>query len=85
MTLAVAYNAPMPLANIRITTPTSLTTYATKAGVVGIAGTASDNVACSKLPGATTAAASGLANGTTTWSAAISLQAGLNNITVTGP
>jgi len=26
---------------------------------------------------------SGLANGTTTWSAAISLQAGLNNITVT--
>jgi hypothetical protein len=57
-------------------------TMSTTAASVTIAGTASDNVGVTLVTWATNFAASGVASGTTSWSAAVPLLVGNNSVTV---
>ncbi len=82
--LAVTYNSPDTISpSVRITTPTSSGTYSTTKNVVSLGGLASDNVGVLQVEWSNDRGGSGLADGTTNWSAAIGLQPGLNNLTVT--
>lgn len=58
------------------------TTVSTSAATITFSGTASDNVGVTKVTWSTNTGASGTANGTTSWSAAIPLLTGSNVVTI---
>jgi hypothetical protein len=69
---------------INITSPTSGSSYSTSNSAITLAGTASDNVGVTQVTWATDRGTSGMASGTTAWSASgIALQNGLTQITIT--
>ena len=69
---------------VAISTPTSATTFSTRASTLTVGGTASDAVGVTQVTWVNSAGGSGTATGTTSWSAAnIALTAGSNVITVT--
>jgi len=67
--------------SLTITSPSTGTMSTTAASVI-ISGTASDNVGVTLVTWATNFASSGVASGTTSWSAAIPLLVGNNSVTV---
>jgi len=82
--LTVNYTVPdTTLPVVTITGPTSADTYATNSPSFSIGGTASDNVGVTQVTWQNSLGGSGTATGTTTWSAAMTLQLGTNVITVT--
>jgi putative Ig domain-containing protein/fibronectin type III domain protein/glucodextranase-like protein/Big-like domain-containing protein len=82
--LTVNYTVPdSTLPVVTITGPTSADTYATNASSFSIGGTASDDVGVTQVTWQNSLGGSGTATGTTTWSAAMTLQLGTNVITVT--
>jgi hypothetical protein len=69
---------------LSIGTPTSAATYAAAATPLALAGTASDDVAVTQVSWTNSAGGSGIATGTTAWSASgIALRPGTNTLTVT--
>jgi hypothetical protein len=69
---------------VGITSPTTATTYSASAASLTIGGTATDNVAVVAVTWSNDRGGSGVASGTTNWTAsAIPLQTGVNVITVT--
>ena len=82
--LTVTYNVPDTTApTVTITGPTSADTYATTSSSFSIGGTASDNTSVTQVTWQNSLGGSGTASGTTSWSAAMTLQLGTNVITVT--
>ena len=73
-------NAPV----IAITAPTSSPTYITTSPSLSLSGTTTDNVAVASVTWSNSRGGSGTATGTTSWTVSgITLQAGINVITVT--
>ena len=68
---------------VRITTPTTATTFSTHAAALSLGGTASDNVRVTQVTWSNSLGGSGTATGTTNWSASIGLRKGLNLLTIT--
>ena len=68
---------------VRITTPTTATTFSANAVALSLGGTASDNVGVRQVTWSNSLGGSGTATGTTNWSALIGLQKGLNLLTIT--
>jgi hypothetical protein len=69
---------------VRFTTPTSSANFGTSAPTLSIGGTAADEFAVARVAWANDRGGSGVANGTTSWSASgITLRSGTNVITVT--
>jgi len=69
---------------VAITSPTSASTYSTSSSVLTLAGTAADNVGVTQVTWANSRGGSGVASGTTSWTASgILLQIGTNVLTVT--
>ena len=69
-TLTVTYTAPDTTApTVSITTPTSSASYSTNATPLTLGGTAADNVGVTQVSWSNSAGGSGIASGTTTWSA----------------
>jgi hypothetical protein len=77
--LVLAQNVP----SVRITMPTTSATWSTTTTPLTVAGTARDNRKVVQVTWTTDRGASGVAQGTTGWSAQVPLQAGANRITVT--
>lgn len=71
------------LPTVNILTPTNLTSYDTNSSTVSIGGTASDNAGVSSVTWTNSRGGSGIASGTTNWSANIPLVNGENQITIT--
>ena len=84
-TIAVTYTPPdTTKPTITITSPTSNPTYSTTSSTINLGGTASDNVGVTQVTWSNDRGGSGTAGGTTSWTInGISLQSGVNNITVT--
>ena len=68
---------------VRITTPTTATTFSTHAAALSLGGTASGNVGVRQVAWSNSLGGSGTATGTTNWSASIGLRKGLNLLTIT--
>lgn len=68
---------------LRITSPTSNPTYGTIDATLALGGSASDNVGVATVQWSNDRGGSGTATGTTSWSANVPLQIGVNVITVT--
>ena len=68
---------------VRITTPTTATTFSANAVALSLGGTASDNVGVRQVTWSNSLGGSGTATGTTNWSASIGLRKGLNLLTIT--
>jgi len=68
---------------VRITTPTTATTFSAHAAALSLGGTASDNVRVTQVTWSNSLGGSGTATGTTNWSASIGLRKGLNLLTIT--
>lgn len=69
---------------VTITSPTNGTTFATNANAVGLAGSATDNVAVTQVTWSNDRGGNGTASGTGAWSIpSVTLQTGTNVITVT--
>jgi hypothetical protein len=69
--------------SIAITAPVNVSTYVTTSSVLTVSGTASDSVGVTQVSWVNSAGGSGIAAGTTSWSANIPLVPGTNVITVT--
>ncbi len=84
-TLTVTYTALDTTApTVAIITPTSGPAYTTNTTPLTLAGTAADNVGVTQVSWASNLGGSGIASGTTSWSATgIALQSGVNVFTVT--
>jgi hypothetical protein len=82
--LTVTYSAPdTTLPVVTISGPTSGTSYTANASPLTLSGTASDNVGVTQISWSTDRGASGIASGTTNWTAGgIALQSGTNIVTV---
>lgn len=68
---------------VGITTPTSAASYSTTASTVTLGGVASDNAGVTQVSWSNDRGGSGVATGTTNWSAVVTLQGGVNVVTVT--
>ena len=68
---------------VRITTPTTATTFSANAAALSLGGTASDNVGVRQVTWSNSLGGSGTATGTTNWSASIGLRKGSNLLTIT--
>ena len=68
---------------VRITTPTTATTFSAHAAALSLGGTASGNVGVTQVAWSNSLGGSGTATGTTNWSASIGLRKGLNLLTIT--
>ena len=68
---------------VRITTPTTATTFSAHAAALSLGGTASDNVRVTQVTWSNSLGGSGTATGTTNWSALIALHKGSNVLTIT--
>ena len=69
---------------VAITAPTSATSYSTNRGLLTLGGSAADDVEVIEVSWSSSSGGSGIASGTTTWSASgIPLQEGTNQITAT--
>jgi hypothetical protein len=68
---------------VTIRTPTTWTTYSTTSWRISIGGTASDNISVTQVRWSSDRGGSGVASGTTDWSASIPLVYGANVVTVT--
>jgi len=84
-TITVTYNIGEQVPpTVTITSPTSAATYTTGTSTLALGGTASDNVGVTSVSWTNSLGGSGTATGTTTWAiAGVTLQSGLNTITVT--
>ncbi len=81
--LLVSYSPPDTTNPIlQITAPTLSPTFSTTVSVLSLAGSASDNIAVQLINWSNDRGGSGLADGTTSWSTAVNLQPGLNNLIV---
>jgi len=80
-TWSIAAEAVAPV--VTITSPTTATTYTTTSATIALGGTASDNVGVTQVSWVNSRGGSGVATGTTTWTAGITLQGGSNVLTVT--
>ena len=81
-TIVAAGDATVPV--VTVTSPTSAATLTTTSPTITVSGTASDNVGVTQVTWTNDRGGSGTASGTTTWStSAITLQSGLNILTVT--
>jgi hypothetical protein len=70
--------------SVSIATPTTASSYSTTSSTIGLGGSAADNVGVMQVRWVNDRGGSGVATGTTNWSAAgIGLLGGTNNITVT--
>jgi hypothetical protein len=81
--LTVTYTADTTAPVVTITSPTSGTTYSTSASSVTLGGTSSDSSGVSQVSWTNNRGGSGTATGTTSWSATIALQGGVNALTIT--
>ncbi len=77
----VAPDSTLPV--VRITGPTTATTFTTTTGTIALSGTASDNVGVTQVSWVNSRGGTGNATGTTTWNATVALQGGSNTLTVT--
>jgi len=68
---------------VRITTPTTATTFSANAVALSLGGTASDDVGVRQVTWSNSLGGSGTATGTTNWSALIALHKGSNVLTIT--
>ena len=68
---------------VAITSPTTASTFATSVATLSLAGTASDNVGVTQVSWTNNRGGSGMAAGTTNWSATVALQGGVNVLTAT--
>ncbi|HLY12134.1 MAG TPA: Calx-beta domain-containing protein [Planctomycetota bacterium] len=68
---------------ISVTSPTNGSTYSTSSSSILFAGTAADNVAVGSVTWTNSTGGSGIASGTTAWSALIAFATGTNTITLT--
>jgi hypothetical protein len=68
---------------VTITGPTTSASYTTTSSTISLRGTASDNIGVTQVSWVNSRGGSGIATGTTSWSAGISLQSGSNVLTVT--
>lgn len=68
---------------VTITSPTTATTYATTSATITLGGTASDNVGVTQVSWVNSRGGGGVATGTTSWTAGVTLQGGSNVLTVT--
>jgi hypothetical protein len=68
---------------VAITSPTTATTHTTASATMTLGGTASDNIGVAQVRWVNSRGGSGVATGTKTWSAGITLQSGSNVLTVT--
>ncbi len=66
-----------------ITTPTLNSSYTASGATLNLGGTATDNVGVTQVRWSSDRGVSGVASGTSNWSAGIPLQTGTNNITIT--
>jgi hypothetical protein len=85
-TLNVSYtgSADTTRPTVSITSPTSSSTYSTSNSTINLAGSASDNVAVTRVTWVSDQGGSGTANGTTSWSVSgVTLYEGANVLTVT--
>ncbi len=73
----------MTAPTVVIASPTTAATFKTTGATVTLGGTASDNVGVTQVSWANNRGGSGTAAGTTSWSAAVTLQTGANVLTVT--
>jgi hypothetical protein len=69
--------------SVTITTPTTATSYTTTSATLNLGGTASDNVGVTQVSWTNDRGGSGTASGTTNWTASVTLQNGVNVLTVT--
>src|SRR5581483_7224593 len=83
--LTITYNVPDTTPpTIRITSPTSLATYASPSGSISLGGIAGDNIGVTQVAWSSDSGGSGIAAGTTNWSiAGIPIPSGSTHITVT--
>jgi hypothetical protein len=83
-TLSVTYTPDTTPPTLAITSPTTAATYSTSSTTVALGGTASDNVGVTSVTWSNSLGGVGTASGTTTWNVpSVTLQTGLNTITVT--
>jgi len=68
---------------VRITTPTTATTFSANATALSLGGTASDNLGVTQVTWSNSLGGSGIAIGTTNWSASVALRSGSNVLTIT--
>jgi hypothetical protein len=68
---------------VAITTPTTAATFKTATATLTLGGTASDNVGVTQVTWANNRGGSGAAIGTTSWSTSVTLQTGVNALTLT--
>jgi hypothetical protein len=68
---------------VTITSPTTASSYTTSATTLTLGGTASDNVGVTEVQWTNSRGGSGVASGTTGWSAPVALLGGTNVLTVT--
>lgn len=68
---------------VAITSPTTASTFAASVATLSLAGTASDNIGVMQVSWTNNRGGSGLAAGTTNWSATVALQSGVNVLTAT--
>jgi hypothetical protein len=80
----IAASADNKRPTVKITAPTSSSTFATKTSPLGLGGTASDNVGVTQVTWSSSRGGSGTATGTANWLVnGIALQTGANVLTVT--
>jgi len=80
-TWAVSGDTVAPV--VTITSPTTATAYTTPSATITLGGTASDNIGVTQVSWVNSRGGSGVATGTTSWSAGIPLYGGSNVLTVT--
>jgi hypothetical protein len=68
---------------VTITSPTTASSYTTTSATLNLGGTASDNVGVTQVSWTNDRGGSGTASGTTNWSTSVTLQNGVNVLTVT--
>jgi hypothetical protein len=83
MTFSVTSALDTTAPALSITTPTAGTVYITTTASLTVGGTASDNVGVTQVTWSNDRGGSGIASGSTAWSATVTLQPGANVITAT--
>jgi hypothetical protein len=83
LTVTVGSSSDTTAPSVAITTPTTAATFKTATATLTLGGTASDNVGVTQVTWANNRGGSGAAIGTTSWSTSVTLQTGVNALTLT--
>ena len=83
LTVTVGSSSDTTAPSVAITTPTTAATFKTATATLTLGGTASDNVGVTQVTWANNRGGNGAAIGTTSWSTSVTLQTGVNALTVT--